>query len=73
VNIHVLDKNYFAATERTPALLNPFPGNEAIYEKMKMGYTALVKFENGNVFDRSTVSATQIQPELVEHTAQITN
>jgi len=73
VNVNVLDENYLASTERGPALLDPFPRNVSIYEKMKMSDATLMKFKNGDVFDRSAVFASQVQPKLVEHTTQVPN
>ena len=69
--IHGLDEHHVPAAQRTPALTNPILGDVAVYQDMQVGNAALVKFQNGDVFDGSAILSAQIKSELVEYTAQI--
>ena len=71
MNIDVPDIDDVAAAEGAPAFRNPVLGNESVYKNVKMGDSAFLKFENGNVLDGTAELAAQIETKLVEHAAQI--
>jgi hypothetical protein len=73
MHVHVLDENDLASPESTPASLDPFPWNETIYKKVKMGNSAFVKFEYRNVLNENSVGTAQVKTEFIEHFSQVAN
>jgi hypothetical protein len=71
MNIDIPDVNDVTASESAPAFRNPVLWDESVYKNVKMGDSALLKFKNRDVLDRTAVLAAQVETELIEHTAKV--
>jgi len=73
MHVDVFDKDDAAAAQSAPALLDPFLGNEAVYENVQMSNAALVKFQDSDVLNGAAKFPAQVEPKLVKDRTQVPN